>query len=88
MVMCDHRFPDGISSIDQHLFSVKVLIFLASSSYLIVVSDHRSPDGISFVDSILIKDLLRPYTFTSSFQVLDGFFKKGISMGRFTQGTT
>jgi hypothetical protein len=31
--------------------------------------------------------LLRPYTFTSSFQVLDGIFKEGISMGRFTQGT-
>jgi hypothetical protein len=52
-----------------------------------VVSDHRSIDGISSVDSILIRDFLRPFTFTSSFQVLDGFFKKGISMGRFTQGT-
>jgi hypothetical protein len=52
-----------------------------------VVSDHTSLDGISSVDSILIRDFLRPFTFTSSFQALDGIFKKGISMGRFTQGT-
>jgi hypothetical protein len=31
--------------------------------------------------------LLRPYAFTFSFPVLDGLFKEGISMGRFTQGT-
>jgi hypothetical protein len=77
-VMCDHRFPDGISSIDQHLFRVKAPNTLASSSYLAVVSDHRSPNRISSVDSILI---------TSSFHALDGIFKKGISMGRFTEGT-
>jgi hypothetical protein len=51
------------------------------------VSDHRSPDGISSIDSILIRDFLRPFVFTSSFQVLDDVFKEGISMGRFTQGT-
>jgi hypothetical protein len=32
--------------------------------------------------------LLRPYAFTTVFPVLDGIFKEGISMGRFTQGTT
>jgi hypothetical protein len=67
MVMCDHRFPDGISSIDQHLFRVKALNTQASSSYLTVVSDHRSPDGISSIDSILIRDFLRTCAFTSSF---------------------
>jgi hypothetical protein len=87
MVRCDHRFPDGISSVDQHLFRVKALNTPISSSDLKVVSDHRSPDGISSVDSILIRDFLRPCTFTSFFQVLDGIFEKGISMGRFTQGT-
>jgi hypothetical protein len=67
------------------------------------MSDHRSLDGISFVDSILhpyampsqvfkrivppCAGLLRPYAFTFSFPVLDGIFKEGISMGRFTQGT-
>jgi hypothetical protein len=48
------------------------------------MSDHRYPDGISSIDSILIRDFLRPCAFTSSFQDLDGIFKKGISMGRFT----
>jgi hypothetical protein len=62
-VGCDHRFPDGISSVDQHLFRVKVLNLSASSSDLTVVSDHRSPDGISSVDSIL-----HPYTAISGFQ--------------------
>jgi hypothetical protein len=55
-VGCDHRFPDGISFVDQHLFRVKVLNLPASSSDLTVVSDHRSPDGISSVDSTLIRD--------------------------------
>jgi hypothetical protein len=32
--------------------------------------------------------LLRPNAFTTAFSVLDGFFKEGISMGKFTQGTT
>jgi hypothetical protein len=32
--------------------------------------------------------LLRPYAFTTAFLVLDGLFKEGISMGRFTQGIT
>jgi hypothetical protein len=86
-VMGDHRFPDGISSVDQHLFRVKALNTPVSSSDLTVVSDHRSPDGISSIDSILIRDFLRPCAFTSFFQVLDGLFEKGISMGRFTQGT-
>jgi hypothetical protein len=86
-VVCDHRFPDGISSIDQHLFRVKALNTPISSSDLMVVSDHRSPDGISFIDSILIMDFLRPCAFMSFFQVLDGLFEKGISMGRFTHGT-
>jgi hypothetical protein len=68
-----------------------------------VVSDHRSPDGISSVNSLLHPyavilvfkrivpphaELLRPYTFTIIFPVLDGIFKEGISMGRFTQDTT
>jgi hypothetical protein len=86
-VMCDHRFPDEISSVDQHLFRVKVLNTPVSSSDMTVVSDHRSPDGISSIDSILIRDFLRPCAFMSLFQVLDVIFEKGISMGRFTQGT-
>jgi hypothetical protein len=68
-----------------------------------VVSDHRSLDGISSVDSLLHPyavisifkrivpphaGLLRPYAFTTTFPVLDGIFKEGISMGRFTHGTT
>jgi hypothetical protein len=67
------------------------------------MSDHRFPDEISFLDSILHPytaisvfkrivpphaRLLRPYAFTTAFPVLDGIFKEGISMGRFTQGTT
>jgi hypothetical protein len=52
-----------------------------------VVSAHRSLDEISSIDSILIKDFLRTCAFTSSFKALDGIYKKGISMGRFTQGT-
>jgi hypothetical protein len=60
---------------------------LISPTNLTVMGDHRFPDGISSIDLILIKDFLRPCTFTSSFQVLDGIFEKGISMGRFTQGT-
>jgi hypothetical protein len=86
-VMGVHRFPDGISPVDQHLFRVKALNTPVSSSNLTVVSDHRSLDGISSIDSILIRDFLRPWAFTSFFQVLDGIFEKGISMGRFTQGT-
>jgi hypothetical protein len=84
-------------------YKVKVLNFPAPSSDLMVVSDHRSPDGISSVDSLLhpyvvisvfkrivppYAGLLRPYTFTTAFLVLDGLFKEGISMGRFAQGTT
>jgi hypothetical protein len=68
-----------------------------------IVSDHRSPDGISSVDSLIHPytsipvfkrvvpphaGLRRPYAFTTAFPVLDGIFKEGISMGRFTQGTT
>jgi hypothetical protein len=67
------------------------------------MSDHRSPDGISSIDSLLhpyvvisvFKKIvpphagsLRPYAFTTAFPVLDGIFKEGISMGRFTQGIT
>jgi hypothetical protein len=67
------------------------------------VSDHRYPDGISSVDSLIHPyaiilafkriipphaGLLGPYAFTTTFPVLDGIFKEGISMGRFTQGTT
>ena len=78
-VMCDHIFPDRISSVDQHLFKVKALNTPVSSSDLTVVSDHRSPDGISSVDLILIRDFLRPYAFMSFFHVLDGLFEKGIS---------
>jgi hypothetical protein len=67
------------------------------------VSDHRYPDGISSIDSLLHPyvvisvfkrivpphaGLLRPYAFITAFPVLDGLFKEGISMGRFTQGTT
>ena len=62
-VMCDRRFPDEISSVNQHLFMVKVLNLPASSSDLTVVSDHRSPDEISSVDSIL-----HPYVVISGFQ--------------------
>ena len=84
-------------------YKVKVLNFPAPSSDLTVVSDHRSPDGISSVDSLLhpyvvilvFKRIipphagsLRPYAFSTAFPVLDGIFKEGISMGRFTQGTT
>jgi hypothetical protein len=87
MVMGDHRFSDGISSVDQHLFRVKALNTPVTSSDLTAMSDHRSPDGISSIGSILIKDFLRPYAFTSFFQVLDEIFEKGISMGSFTQGT-
>jgi hypothetical protein len=83
-VMGFHRFPDGISLVDQHLFKVKALNTPVSSSDLTVMSDHRSPDGISSINSILIMDFLRPCAFTSFFQVLDGIFDKGISMGRFT----
>jgi hypothetical protein len=86
-VMGVHRFPDRILLVDQHLFRVKALNTLVSSSDLMVVSDHQSPDGISSIDSILIKNFLIPCAFTSFFQVLDGIFEKGISMGRFTQGT-
>jgi hypothetical protein len=85
--MGDHKFPDGISSVDQHPFRVKALNTPVSSFNLMVMSDHRSPDGILSIDSILIRDLLRPCAFMSFFQVLDGIFEKGISMGRFTQGT-
>jgi hypothetical protein len=68
-----------------------------------VVSDHRSPNRISSVNLLLhpyvvisifkrivppYAGLLRPYAFTTTFPVLDGIFKEGISMGRFTQGTT
>jgi hypothetical protein len=68
-----------------------------------VVSDRRYPDGISSIDSLLhpyvvisvFKRIvpthagsLRPYAFSTAFPILDGFFKDGISMGRFTQGTT
>jgi hypothetical protein len=66
-VMGVHRFPDGISPIDQHLFRVKALNTPISSSDLTVMSDHRSPNGISSIDSILIRDFLRPYAFTSFF---------------------
>jgi hypothetical protein len=86
-IMSDHRFPNGIL---VHLLTpikVKVLIFPASSCYLTVLSDHKSPDKISSINLILIRDFLRPCTFTSSFQVLDDVFKEGISMVRFTQGT-
>jgi hypothetical protein len=84
-------------------YKVKVLNFPYPSSDLTVVSDHRSPDRISSVDSLLhpyavisvfkrivppYAGLLRPYAFTIAFLVLDGLFKEGISMGRFTQGTT
>jgi hypothetical protein len=70
---------------------------------MMVVSDHRFLDGISSVDSLLhpyvviwvfkrsvppYAGLLRPYTFTTAFLVLDGIFKEGNSMGRVTQGTT
>ena len=55
-VVCNRRFPDGISFIDQNLFKVKVLNLPASSSDLTAVSDHISPDGISSVDSTLIRD--------------------------------
>ena len=85
--MGDHRFPYGILSVDQHLFRVKAFNTPISPSDLTVVSDHRSLDGILSVNSILIRDFLRPCAFTSFFQVLDGLFEKGISMGRFTQGT-
>ena len=84
-------------------YKVKVPNIPSSPSNLSVVSDHRSPDGISSVDSLLhpyivisvFKKIvpphagsLRPYAFTTAFLVLDGIFKEGISMGRFTQGTT
>jgi hypothetical protein len=84
-------------------YKVKVLNFPAPSFDLTVLSDHRSPDGISSVDSLLhpyavisvfkrivppYAGLLRSYAFTTASPVLDGFFKEGISMGRFTQGTT
>jgi hypothetical protein len=62
-VMCDHRFPDGISSVDQYLSGLRHLTLPSSSSDLTVVSDHRSPDGISSVDSIL-----HPYAAISGFQ--------------------
>jgi hypothetical protein len=67
------------------------------------MSDHSFPDGISSVDSLLHPyvvisvfkkivpphaESLRPYAFTTAFPVLDGLFKEGISMGRFTQGIT
>jgi hypothetical protein len=67
------------------------------------MSDHRSSDGILSINSLLhpyvvisvfkrivppYAGLLRPYAFTTAFPVLDGIFKEGISMGRFTQGTT
>jgi hypothetical protein len=87
MVMGDHIFPDEISSVDQHLFRVKALNTPVSSSDLRAMNGHRSSDGISSIDSILIRDFLRPCAFTSLFQVLDGIFEKGISMGKFTQGT-
>jgi hypothetical protein len=76
MFMGDHRFPDGILSVDQHLFRVKALNTPISPSDLTVVSDHRSPDGISSVDLILIKDFLIPYSFKSFLQVLDGIFRR------------
>jgi hypothetical protein len=53
-VVCDRRFPDEISSVDQHLFMVKVLNLPAYSLDLMVMRDHRSPDGTSSIDSILI----------------------------------
>jgi hypothetical protein len=84
MVMGDHIFPDVISSVDQHLFRVKALNTPVSSSDMTTMNGHRSPDGISSINSILIRDFLRPCTFTSFFQVLDGIFEKGISMGKFT----
>jgi hypothetical protein len=61
---------------------------LLSPTNLTVLCDHRPPDGISSVDSIPIRDFLGPCALMSSLQVLDGLFKEGISMGRFTQGTT
>ena len=76
MVMCDHRLPDGISSIDQHLLRVKALNTPVSSSDLIAMRDHRSPDGISSIDLILIRDFLRPCAFTSFLQVLDGHLRR------------
>jgi hypothetical protein len=85
-VMGDHIFPDRISSIDQHLFRVNMLNNPVSSSDLTTVSDHRSPDGISSIDSILIKDFLRPCTFTSFFQVLDGLFQEGYLYGEVYPG--
>jgi hypothetical protein len=84
-------------------YKVKVLNFPSPSSDLMVVSDHRSPNRISSIDSLLhpyavisvfkrisppYARLQRPYTFTTAFPILDGIFKEGISMGRFTQGTT
>jgi hypothetical protein len=62
-VVRDHRFLDGISSVDRHLFRVKALNTPSSSSDLTVMRDHRSPDGISSVDSIL-----HPYAAISGFQ--------------------
>jgi hypothetical protein len=63
IVMRDHRFPDGISSVDQHLFRVKALNPPSSSSDLMIMRDHRYPDGISSIASIL-----HPYATISSFQ--------------------
>ena len=74
--MGDHRFPDEISSVDQHLFRVKVLNPPVSSFDLTVMSDHQSPDGISSIDSILIRDFLRPCAFMSFLQVLDGRLRR------------
>jgi hypothetical protein len=84
-------------------YKVKVPNTPYSPSDPTVMSDHRSPDGISSVDSLLhpyvvisvFKKIvpphaksLRPYAFTTAFPVLDGLFKEGISMGRFTQVIT
>jgi hypothetical protein len=84
-------------------YKVKVPNTPYSPSNPMVMGDHRSPDGISSIDSLLhpfviisvLKKIitphaksLRPYAFTTAFPVLDGIFKEGISMGRFTQGIT
>jgi hypothetical protein len=67
--MNDHRFPDGISSVDSLLHPYVVI-----SVFKRIVPPHAGS--------------LRPYVFTIAFPVLDGIFKEGISMGRFTRGTT
>jgi hypothetical protein len=60
-VMCDRRFPDGISSVDHHLSRLRHLTSYFLLPNLTVMSDHRFPDGISSVDHHLSR--LRHLTF-------------------------